>query len=143
MLRRLHAELLAETLFGAILGACTDQSLQDEGQSVMWSRHFLACIAKITNAKGIIGCRSVTFHPHFQWFQSLSASDGILGSVDCWPADPCVLLLDAYPNGEREGIIRRAVGHQKHVWVLRMVDRDAGSSEDHTYLLRYGAQLYT
>ena len=142
MLRRLNEGVPAQDFYAAILTACTDQQHQDNVRSVLWSRHLLACIVHITKAKGVVGCRSVLYHPHFQWFQSPLASDTALGSVLNWPEECCVLLLDAYPGDEREAIIRCAMGHRKHVWVLRMVDRAEESSADHRCLVRCGAQLY-
>jgi len=54
-----------------------------------------------------------------------------------------ILLLDAFPPPERRELLRRATGHGKHVWVLRLVERNEVSSGDHDSLIRAGAVLYT
>ena len=141
MLLRLSA-VSADVSYAAILVACGEQQRQDEVKSIHWSRHLLASMAAVTKARGIIGCRSVTYHPHFAWYHSPSASDTALGSVHIWPDDPCILILDAFPTAEREALLRRATGHTKHVWVLRMAERNESSSTDHSRLVRCGAQLY-
>ena len=67
MLQRLNREVPSDAFYTAILNACAEQQQQDERKSVHWSRHLLARVVSVTNAKGIIGCRSVTYHPHFAW----------------------------------------------------------------------------
>ena len=142
MLLQLNKAAPAEVSYAAILDACVEQQRQDDANSVHWSRHLLASMVTVTKARGIVGCRSVTYHPHFAWYHSPTASDVTLGSVQCWPDEPCILLLDAFPKEARKALLRRATGHAKHVWVLRMVERNESSSTDHSRLVRYGAQLY-
>lgn len=122
--------------------ACVDQLRQDEVREVHWSRHLLACLARITGARGLIGCRSVKFHAHFWWYSSPTAGDEALGAVRDWPAESGILLLDAYPPPDRKGLLRRAAGHARHIWVLRMIGRDEASSADLEALVSLGAQLY-
>ena len=136
-------ELPAEALYAALMVACLDQQSQDEARTVHWNRHLLACIARITKARGLIGCRSVTFHPHFWWYSSLTPGDSVLGAVLDWPAESGILLLDAFPPLERRDLLRRAAGHVQHVWVLRMAEQSEASSADFEYLVRLKAQLYS
>ena len=143
MMHCLNADLSAEVLYAALMVACKDQQSQDETRTVHWNRHLLACIARITRAKGLIGCRSVTFHPHFRWYCSLTPGDTVLGAVLDWPAESGILILDAYPPIERKALLRRAAGHVRHVWVMRMAERDEASSADLELLVRLGAQPYT
>ena len=142
MLLQLNSAVSAGVSYAAILQACVEQQQQDDAKSIHWSRHLLTSMANVTKARGIIGCRSVTYHPHFAWYHSPTASDTALGSVQTWPDDSCILLLDAFPKEAREALLRRATGHTKHVWVLRMVERNESSSTDHSRLVRCGAQLY-
>ena len=142
MLQQLHRDVPPDAFYTAILNACTEQQRQDEIKSVHWSRHLLARIASVTKAKGIIGCRSVTYHPHFAWYVSPTPSDTVLGSVRDWPDDPSVLLLDTFPKEQHEALLRRATGHTRHVWIVRMVGRDEASSVDQSRLVRCGEQLY-
>ena len=107
--------------YSAILNACTEQQQQDEIKSVHWSRHLLARIVSVTKAKGIIGCRSLT---RTSRMSPPTPSDTVLGSVWDWPDDPSVLLLDTFPKEQREALLRRATGHTRHVWIVRMVGRD-------------------
>ena len=143
MMQCLNAGLPAETLCAALMEACMDQQRQDETRTVHWNRHLLACIARITKARGLIGCRSVTFHPHFWWYSSLTPGDSVLGAVLDWPAESGILLLDAFPPLERRELLRRAAGHVQHVWVLRMAEQSEASSADFEYLVRLKAQLYS
>lgn len=143
MIQCLNAGLPAETLYAALMEACMDQQRQDEMRTVHWNRHLLACIARITEARGLIGCRSVTFHPHFWWYSSLTSGDSVLGAVLDWPAESGILLLDAFPPLERKALLRRAAGHVQHVWVLRMAEQSEASSADFEYLVRLKAQLYS
>ena len=98
MLELLNQGLDQVTFLTALMDACTAQQRHDDGRTIHWSRHLLACMARVTGARGLIGCRSVTFHPHFWWFSSPD-DDESLGSVREWPADECILLLDAFPPG--------------------------------------------
>ncbi len=75
----------------SLLAVCFAQQRQDCTRAVHWSRHLLACIARVTKAKGLIGCRAVNFHPHSWWFSS--PEDKALGLLRTWPVDVCVLLL--------------------------------------------------
>jgi hypothetical protein len=143
MMQCLNAGLPAETLCAALMEACMDQQRQDETRTVHWNRHLLACIARITKARGLFGCRSVTFHPHFWWYSSLTPGDSVLGAVLDWPAESGILLLDAFPPLERWELLRRAAGHVQHVWVLRMAEQSEASSADFEYLVRLKAQLYS
>jgi hypothetical protein len=56
--------------YAPILEACAEQMRQDNTKSINWSQH-LASMATITKTRSIIGCRSVTYHPHFAWYHSL------------------------------------------------------------------------
>ena len=104
----------------ALVESCALQRRQVESRAVLWSRHLLACIARISGARGLVGCTAVTFHPHFWWFSS-PQGEAALGSLRDWPAEPCVLLLDCYPPTERSDLLKRAFGHHANVWVLRQV----------------------
>ena len=143
LMRCLNPDLPAEALYAALMVACLDQQSQDEARTVHWNRHLLACVARITKAKGLIGCRSVTFHPHFRWYSSLTSGDTVLGAVLDWPAESGILILDAYPPLERKALLRRAAGHVRHVWVMRMAEQNEASSVDLELLVRLGAQPYT
>ena len=131
----------AVTTYEAISAACADQLRQDAANSVHWNRHLLARVARITRARGLIGCRSVTFHPHFWWYSSPTASDEALGSVRNWPADCAVLLLDAFSPEERPTVLRRAAGHAAHIWIMRLVVKGETATRDHKRLVDLKAQL--
>ena len=137
-----NADAPAVTTYEAISAACADQLRQDAANSVHWNRHLLARVARITRARGLIGCRSVTFHPHFWWYSSPTASDEALGSVRDWPADCAVLLLDAFSPEERPTVLRRAAGHAAHIWIMRLVVKGETATRDHQRLVDLKAQLY-
>ncbi len=99
ILELMNQRMDQEAFLDSLLAVCLAQQRQDSVRAVHWSRHVLACIARVTGAKGLIGCLAVTFHPHYYWFSS--PKDEALGSRRTWPVDVCVLLLDAYPPEER------------------------------------------
>jgi len=142
MLELLNQGLDQVAFLTALMDACTAQQRHDDGRTIHWSRHLLACMARVTGARGLIGCRSVTFHPHFWWFSSPD-DDESLGSVREWPADECILLLDAFPPGERNALMRRAFGHLAHTWILRMVEPGEASTRDTRCLVNLKAQLFS
>ena len=49
----------------ALVESCALQRRQVESRAVLWSRHLLSCIARISGARGLVGCTAVTFDPHF------------------------------------------------------------------------------
>ena len=120
MLELINQGLTQTAFLEALLATCVLQQHQDNVRAIHWSRHLLACVAGITGARGLIGCRAVTFHLHYWWYSSPEEEDAI-GSQREWPAEECVLLLDAYLPRDREAVICRAFGHGAHVWVLRLV----------------------
>ena len=122
MLELMNIGLDQATFLSALSGSCQAQQRRDERKSVHWSRHLLACIARITGARGLIGCCLVTYHPHYWWFTSLDEGDVAFGSQGDWPAESCVLILDSYPPAERRSLLSRAFGHPAHVWVLRLAE---------------------
>jgi ribonuclease HI len=124
----------------SLLAVCLAQQRQDAARAVHWSRHLLACIARVTGAKGLIGCRAVTYHPHYWWFSS--PEDEALGSLRMWPVDVCVLLLDAYPPEDRNAVLRRAFGHGNQVWILRLAEPGKASTRDLQSLADLRAQLF-
>ncbi len=65
MLELMNKELDQAAFLSALVNACKAQQRQDDVWTVHWSRHFLACIARITGARGLVGCRPVPFHPHY------------------------------------------------------------------------------
>ena len=91
MLQQLHQDVPPDAFYTAILNACAEQQRQDEIKSFHGNRHLLARIASVTEAKGIIGCRSVAYHPHFALYASPTPSDTVLGSVRDGPDDPSIL----------------------------------------------------
>ena len=84
----------------------------------------------------------MTFHPHFWWFSSPDDEES-LGSMREWPADECILLLDAFPPGERNALLRRAFGHLAHTWILRLVEPGEASTLDTRCLVNLKAQLFS
>ena len=122
MLELINQGLTQTAFLEALLATCVLQQHQDNVRAIHWSRHLLACVAGITGARGLIGCRAVTFHPHYWWYSSPEEEDA-LGSLRNWPVDECVLILDAYLPKDREAVLRRAFGHWAHVWILRLVER--------------------
>ena len=144
MLELMNPGMEQPTLLSAMVRACNAQQYRDDGRAspVHWSRHLLACIARITGARGLIGCCSVTFHPHFWWYSSLDSDDEVFGSQREWPAEDCVLILDAYPPAERRALLGRAFGHAAHVWVLRMAAPGEASTRDHQSLISLKAHRF-
>ncbi len=70
MLELMNQGIDQAVFLDSLLAVCLAQQRQDCPRAVHWSRHLLACIARVTGAKGLIGCRAVTFHPHYWWFSS-------------------------------------------------------------------------
>ena len=118
------------------------QQEQDLTRAIHWSRHLLACLAQATEARGLVGCRAVTRHPHFFWFSSPDSDEEVLGSVENWPQEGCVLLLDSYAWDQHEGMLRKAFRHKDLVWVLRAVEARDECKRDESLLRRLKAQLY-
>ena len=141
MLELMNQGLDQAAFLSALVSACNAQQCQDDVRTVHWSRHFLACIARITGARGLVGCRPVTFHPHYWWFSSPDQCGEPLGSQCDWPAEDCVLLLDAYQPTEREEVLRRAFGHAAQVWILRLAEPGEASTRDHKSLVSLRTQL--
>ena len=60
--------------------------------------------------------------------------DQALGAKTDWPPEICVLLLDAFPPARRADLLRRAFGHRKHVWVIRLAVPCEASQRDRALL---------
>ena len=105
-----NADAPAIITYEAIITTCADQLRQDAACPLESPPAFV--IGRIFRARGLIGCRSVTFHPHCWWFSSPMAGDEALNSVRSWPADCAVLLLDAFSPEDRPAVLRRAAATQ-------------------------------
>jgi hypothetical protein len=77
---------------------CRRQLLADRLHAVPWSRHFLACLQRITRSEVLVGARAVIWNPHFIQFSSPDQSDASLGSFDLTQLSDCphscLMLLD-------------------------------------------------
>jgi hypothetical protein len=76
---------------------------------VHWSRHLLACIARVTRAKGLIGCRAVTFHPHYWWFSSPEEKS-------LWLAEDVACLADLRARLFARLPVQNLVLHARECW---------------------------
>jgi hypothetical protein len=85
MLEHMAVTESKEQFLEAIMQACDAQTRQGGERQAHWSRSLLACLAKITGARGLIGCRSVTYHPHYWWYVSPDQPDQALGAKTDWP----------------------------------------------------------
>lgn len=142
MLERLSVGLSQEAFLDALVSSCSAQQQHDEVCPVHLSRHLLARLARVTDSKGLVGCRSVTYHPHFQWYSSPNPTDTALGAIEDWPPEPCVLLLDAFPPARREILLRKAFGHRELVWIVRLALPTDAQKRDSQILNSMKAQLY-
>ncbi len=79
-------------------------------------------------SKGLIGCRAVTFHPHYWWFVFLE--DEALGSLRTWSVDVFVLRFVAYPPEDRNALLRRAFSHGTQLCNLRLAEPGKASTKD-------------
>jgi len=109
-----------ESFLQAVLASGERQRSADLEHYVPWNRHFLTCLRYTLGATLVAGARAVNFNPHFQYFSSPDPSDSRLGSEQCWPPAPVLLLLDSYEPSERARIIQQAVVHTDKVWILRL-----------------------
>ena len=142
MLEQSNQHMAQEAFLVALMRSCAAQRDQDNTRAVHWSRHLLAAVARATGARGLIGCSAVTRHPHFWWFSSPDAGDVALGSVEEWPREGCVLLLDAYPWEQHDALLRKAFGHADLVWVIRLAEPRAECQRDTQLLKSLRARLY-
>ena len=136
MLRRLTPHLPHDDFLNAVARSSKAQTLHDSTRAVHWSRHLLAALERATGARGLVGCRAVTRHPHYWWYSSPDALDSELGSVTDWPREGCILILDAFPPDEHETILRRAFGHDDLVWIIRLDEPSAVCKTDREILHR-------
>ena len=124
-----------ESFLQAVLASDERQRSADLEHHVPWNRHFLTCLRYTLGATLVAGARAVNFNPHFQYFSSPDPSDSRLGSEQCWPPAPVLLLLDSYEPSERARIIQQAVVHTNKVWILRL-DRPSGRAMEDMQLIR-------
>jgi hypothetical protein len=64
----------------------------------------------------------VNTNPRYHHFSSPDPPEVSLGSEQCWPPLPVLLLLDAYKPADRDWILQQALaaGHENKVWILRL-----------------------
>ncbi len=71
MLELMNQRMLQEASLDSLVTVCLTQLRQDDIRAAHWSQNLLTCIARVTGARGLIGCRrAVTFHPHYWWLSS-------------------------------------------------------------------------
>ena len=142
MLAWLGREVETPVALDAIQKSCEAQSQADSWHHVPWSRHFLAGLAEASGAKGLVGSRAATFHPHFQWYVSPDPADVVLGAREKWPEEQCVLILDWFLPSLRHEVLRRAFNHPAWVWILRLDKPCPESRHDKNSLTRLKACHY-
>ena len=98
MLERMQEGMDQVCFLEALFEACSSQQRQDDSRAVHWSRHLLACIARISGARGLVGCHSVTFHPHYCWFSSPTLW------VRCKNGRPKTLYSSLMPTHLQDGV---------------------------------------
>ena len=60
-----------------------------------------------------------------------------------WPLEACVPpLLDAFAPEDRRRVLRRAFGHEAHVWILRQAERREAVKRDLRYVVALKAQPF-
>ena len=141
-LERMNAGMSQEAFLTALMRSCDSQLQHDEVQPAHLSRHLLANLARVTKAKVLVGCRSVTYHAHYQWYSSPEPSDVALGSTQDWPHEICVCLLDAFRPERRADLLRKAFGHPALVWIVRLTVPCEALEHDSQILRAMKAQLY-